>query len=385
VAFTDRGMVISLRRRRRRLLCPCSKTTMARYDTSRRRWRHLDFGACQVWLEAEIHRVDCRSCGRIRTERVPWARPGARHTTDFENIVAWLAQRRDKSSIARLMRCSWEGVDAIVCRVVIDHVDDSRLDNLYRIGVDEISYKRGHKFLTIVADHDTGNVVWVGKERSKAAFEDFFTALGPERAAAVEAISLDGSSVYLPVTREQIPQARIRLDPFHVIKWTNEVVESVYRAEAPTMPSGPGLPERRDWRRARFAVRAGRENLDDHHREILSLIRRHRYRLWRTWELKVQLRDLYRTTDPADARAYLKRWCTAAKRSRIPAFANLVRRIEKHADAIVAAVELGLSNSRLEGINGKIRLIQRRGFGYRNLDALTAAIYLCLGVTFGRG
>jgi transposase len=120
-------------------------------------------------------------------------------------------------------------------------------------------------------------------------------------------------------------------------------------------------------------------DLDDQHRQILALLRRHRYRLWRTWELKEQLRDLYRTTDPADARAYLKRWCTAAKRSRIPAFANLVRRIEKHADAIVAAVELGLSNSRLEGINAKIRLIQRRGFGFRNLDALTAAIYLCLG------
>jgi transposase len=127
------------------------------------------------------------------------------------------------------------------------------------------------------------------------------------------------------------------------------------------MPSGPGLPERRDWRRARFAVRAGREHLDDQHREILSLMRRHRYRLWRTWELKEQLGDLYRSTDPADARAHLNRWCTSAKRSRIPAFTNLVRRIEKHSDAIIAAVELGLSNSRLEEINAKIRLIQRRG------------------------
>jgi transposase len=378
-AFTEQGLVIALRRRQRRLVCPCGASTMARYDSSRRRWRHLDFGACQVWLEADIHRIDCRSCRRVRTEQVPWARPNARHTTDFENVAAWLAQRMDKASIARLLRCSWEAVDAIVTRVVVDHIDDARLDRLYRIGVDEISYKRGRKFLTIVADHDTGNVVWVGKERSKAAFEDFFTALGPERSAAIEAISLDGSSVYLPVTREQIPQARICLDPFHVIKWTNEVVESVYRAEAPTMPAGPGMPDRRNWRRARFAVRAGRENLDEQHRRILGLLRRHRYRLWRTWDLKEQLRDLYRTIDPADARAYLKRWCTAAKRSRIPAFANLVRRIEKHADAIVAAVELGLSNSRLEGINAKIRLIQRRGFGFRNLDALTAAIYLCLG------
>lgn len=140
---------------------------MARYDTARRRWRHLDFGACQAWLEADIHRIDCRSCSRVRTEQVPWARPNARHTTDFENVAAWLAQRMDKASIARLLRCSWEAVDAIVTRVVADHIDDRRLDQLYRIGVDEISYKRGHKFLTIVADHDTGNVVWVGKERRR--------------------------------------------------------------------------------------------------------------------------------------------------------------------------------------------------------------------------
>jgi transposase len=179
VAFTDHGIVIGLRRRRRRLACPCGATTTARYDSSRRRWRHLDFGACQVWLEADIHRVDCRACRRVRTEQVPWARPNARHTSDFENVVAWLAQRMDKTSISRLLRCSWETVDAIVTRVVIDHIDDSRLDHLYRIGVDEISYKRGRKFLTIVADHDTGNVVWIGKERSKAAFEEFFTALGP--------------------------------------------------------------------------------------------------------------------------------------------------------------------------------------------------------------
>jgi Transposase/Helix-turn-helix domain of transposase family ISL3 len=185
---------------------------------------------------------------------VPWARPNARHTSDFENVVGWLAQRMDKTSIGRLLRCSWEAVDAIVARVVADHIDDTRLDHLYRIGVDEISYKRGHRFLTIVADHDTGTVVWVGKQRSKAAFEEFFTALGPQRTAAIEAISLDGSSVYLPVAREQIPQARICLDPFHVIKWTNEVVESVYRAEAPRIPQAPGLPSGRRWRRTRFAV-----------------------------------------------------------------------------------------------------------------------------------
>lgn len=380
VSFTADGLVIGLRRRgRRRLQCPCGARTWGRYDSSRRRWRHLDFGACKVFVEADVHRVDCRVCLRVRTERVPWARPGARHTADFEDLVAWLAQRMDKTGVARLLRCSWEAVDHIVARVVAAHIDDTRLDGLYRIGVDEISYRRGHRYLTIVADHDTGHVVWVGKERNQRTFEEFFDALGPARTTNLEAISLDASSIYQAVARDRAPQAALCLDPFHVIGWVGEVVDSVYRAERPALRLAAGYPSRRDWRRTRYALRAGAERLEESHRAILNALRRSRYRLWRTWELKEQLRDLYRAVDPADAAAYLKAWCTAALRSRIRAFKNLVRRLRKHFDAIVAAVQLGLSNSRLEGINAKIRLIQHRGYGHRNLDHLTAAIYLCLG------
>jgi transposase len=141
------------------------------------------------------------------------------------------------------------------------------------------------------------------------------------------------------------------LDPFHVIGWAGEVVDSVYRSEAPRFPPGPGRPNRREWRRTRYALRAGAERLDESHRAILAGLRR--YQLWRAWQLKEQLRELYRSVDPADARDHLKRWCTAALRSRIPAFKNLVRRIRKHFDAIIAAVQWGLSNSRLEGIKPK--------------------------------
>ncbi len=169
VSFTDEGLALGLHRRRRRLVCPCGRRSRFYYDRSRRRWRHLDFGTCKVFLEAEVHRIDCQGCGRVRTEQVPWARPGARHTRDFEDVVAWLAQRMDKTSVARLLRCSWEAVDRIVNRVVVEHIDDTRLDGLLRIGVDEVSYKRGHRYLTIVADHDSGRVVWVGKDRNKQA------------------------------------------------------------------------------------------------------------------------------------------------------------------------------------------------------------------------
>jgi transposase len=142
------------------------------------------------------------------------------------------------------------------------------------VGVDEISYRRGHRYLTIVADHHSGHVVWVGKDRTKTSFGGFFDALGPAWAAQMEAISLDGSSIYLPVARERIPQATICLDPFHVIRWTNEVVDLVYRAERPRLPPTAGLPNLRDWRRTRHALRAGAEHLDDAHRSLLNALRR---------------------------------------------------------------------------------------------------------------
>jgi transposase len=142
VQFSPAGIVVVLRRRGRRLRCPCGWSTRAVYDRTIRRWRHLDLGAARLLLQAEIRRLSCRACGRVRTETVPWARPAARFTRDFEDVVAYLAQRTDKTTITRLLRCSWEAVATIVTRVVAEHVDDARLEGLYRIGIDEVSYRR---------------------------------------------------------------------------------------------------------------------------------------------------------------------------------------------------------------------------------------------------
>ena len=139
VTFTPQGIVVDLRRRARRLTCPCGWSTRAVYDRSTRRWRGLDLGAARLFLRAEIRRLDCRGCGRIRTEAVPWARPNARFTRDFEDVVGWLAQRMDKTAVTRLLRCSWEAVAGIVTRVVAEQIDARRLTGLLRIGVDEVS------------------------------------------------------------------------------------------------------------------------------------------------------------------------------------------------------------------------------------------------------
>lgn len=212
--------------------------------------------------------------------------------------------------------------------------------------------------------------------RNQAALQGFFDALGPERCAQVKAISMDMAPIWRDPCAQAIPQAAICFDPFHVIRWANEALNSVYRATARDHSS---RIKSRDWRRTRYALLTGAERLDDNDHGLLCLLRRTRYRLWRAWELKERLRDLYRTIDPTDAARHLRAWCVSASRSRLRPFVNLARRIRAHFDGIVAAVEHGLSNSRLEGINAKIRLINKRGYGHPNAESLTAMIHLCLG------
>ncbi len=218
VSFGPDGVIVSLRCRRRRLTCPCGWRTGAVYDRSVRRWRHLDLGTSRCFLEAEIRRLECRRCGRVRTEVVPWARPGARHSKDLQDVVAWLAQRMDKTSVSRLVGVSWEAVARIVVAVVGDHIDDARLNEVYRIGVDEVSYRRGHRYLTVVADHDReGAVIWVGEGKSGATLEQFFDALGPQRACRLQAASMDLHGAYAKVTKARAAQASICADPLRGI------------------------------------------------------------------------------------------------------------------------------------------------------------------------
>ncbi|WP_217428311.1 ISL3 family transposase [Microlunatus speluncae] len=379
IEFGPDGIAVDLRRRSRRYRCPCGASTRARYDSRVRRWRHVDLAGSRLWLRAEIARIWCRSCSAVRTEVVPWARPGARHSRDFEDLAAWLAQRMDKTSLARLLRASWTAIDQIVTRVVDGHLTDSRLDDLYRIGVDEISYRRGHTYLTIVADHDTGDVVWVGEGNTKASLAKFYTELGSERSEQLEAVTMDGSGAYIAATQEHAPNAEICFDAFHVIKWATEALDAVFRSsDIPALTAKiREARNTRPWMKARNALRGAKQSLTSKHRKILTMIRTERAELYDAWILKEELRDLYRIVPPDRAAAYVTRWIRRAWTSGNRTMIKLGDRIAAHYDGIVATAENQLSNGRLEGINTKIRVIQRRGYGHPNPQSLTAMIYLC--------
>jgi len=373
VDINETDVVMSVRLRSRRLRCACGYRTRASYDhRPRRRWRHLDVCGRRCWLEAELRRLVCPNCG-VRTEVVPFARPGARHTRAMENLVVWAAQHLDKTAAAELCRVAWETVDRIVSRVVAESLDRSRLQGLRRIGVDERSWRR-RRAMTIVVDHDSGRVVWVGQGARADTLKQFFDELGPEGIAALEVVTMDMGRAYRAAVEALTPTPKICFDPFHVVALATRALDALRQRVAASLELRGTEKQALRW-----ALLGSADHLSPAHLAALDQLRADRHILWRAWVLKEELADLYRLADPATARAYLRRWLARASRSRIPAINKVARTIRDHFEGIVTAAELGLSNSRLEGFNSKISLIHHRGYGYHSPQALAAMIYLTCG------
>ena len=195
----------------------------------RRRWRGLDWGTVQVVLEADAPRVNCPSHGPT-VVAVPWARHHAGHTLAFDDTVAWLAVACSKTAVCELMRVAWRTVGAIVARVWADtEMSIDRFGGLRRIGIDEISYKRHHKYLTVVVDHDSGRLVWAAPGRDTKTLRRFFDALGSERCAQITHVSADAADRIADVVAQRCPAAIRCADPFHVVAWATEALDAERR------------------------------------------------------------------------------------------------------------------------------------------------------------
>jgi transposase len=365
----------------RRQRCGICGRRCAKYDNGegRRRWRALDLGTVQAVIEADTPRVSCREHG-VTVAAVPWARHGAGHTLAFDDQVAWLATHCSKSAITQLMRIGWRTVGSICTRVwaeVTERVD--LLAGLHRIGIDEISYKRHHKYLTIVVDHESGRLVWADAGRDKATLRKFFDLLGKERSHKITHVSADAADWISAVVAERCPNAARVMDPFHVVQWATDALDEVRREvwNAERGGKGRSTPGSKSLKKARWALWKNPEDLTDRQRAQLEFIAKAHPVLHRAYLLKEGLR-LALKSGPETAEA-LWEWVQWARRSRLEPFVKLQRAIVKHWDAILAAAEHGLSNGLVESMNTKIRLITRMAFGFKDPAALIALAMLSLG------
>lgn len=355
------------------------------YDRGRlRRWRAMDFGRTVVEISAAVPRVRCPQHGVVMAG-VPWARHGARHTHAFEATAAWCAVEMSGSATARLLRCSWRTVGAMVVRVSADlqaAAGGDGLDGLTRIGIDEISYRRGHNYVVVVVDHQRRRLVWAQPGRDQATVEAFFDALG-ERVNALTHISSDSAAWIARAVAARAAHVVHCADPFHVVRWAGDALDLIRRriwnqVRTRQIRGRPATGEGKAMKRALWALRKNPDNWTENQAASMAWIAATHPALHRGWQLKEALRAVFADHGHTGLAA-LDRWLGWARRSRLPEFVDLARRITTHRDTIDATLLTGLTNALTESVNTKIRLITRRAYGFKNVDALIALARLSLG------
>lgn len=375
-------VVVRVRLTRRRLVCPeCSYATAHRYDTRDvdSSWRHLDLGGRVCRIRRRRRRLRCPEHG-VRAEGVPFARAGSGFTRDFEQLVAWLVTKADKKTICGFLRIAWRTAGAICERVSGDVLDPDRLSGLVDIGVDEISWKKHHHYLTLVSDHVTGKIVWGKAGKDAETLNAFFDEAGEAGTGTIEAVSMDLGPAFVKSVRARAPRATICFDPFHVVKLATEALDAVRRQAWQSARKLRDKTIAKKYKGARWALLKNPDDLNADQTGTLREIKKTGGALWRAYQLKESLRAVFTgDLDTATTNSLLDRWCSKAQRSRIPEFIKAAQTTRKHRNGITAAIDRGLSHGRHEGLNNKVRLIIRRAYGFHSAEATLATIMLACG------
>jgi len=370
---------VRLRRSTKRRCGRCGERAPG-YDQGegRRRWRALDLGVVMCFVEADAPRVNCPTHG-VTVAQMPWARHGAGHTYAFDDTVAWLVTHTAKSTLVTLMRIAWRTVGAIIERVVADgRTLRDPFEGLVRIGIDEISYKRGHRYLTVVVDHDSGRLVWAGIGRDKKTLRAFFDLLGEERCKLITIVTADGATWIEDVVKERCEHAVLCIDAFHVCQWASDALDEV-RREVWNAARAKGMRGyAKELKGCRFALWRNPEDLTLHQQAKLSWIARENRSLYRAYLLKEQLRLAIRRKGIVSL-TMLDTWLAWASRSRIAAFVELARKVRRHQVGIEAAMMHEVSNALIESTNTKLRVLHRMAFGFAKPEHLIALAYLDRG------
>ena len=319
-------------------------------------------------------RVSCPRCG-VKAERVPWSAGVGAFTSDFEELAAYLAQVTNRTAAARLPGISWLTVGNIVERVVARRLDGARFTRLKRIGIDEFSCRKRHRYLTIVVDHDARRVVWAGPGRSAETPGAFFERLGPGGCARIELVTADLASSWRKALAERAPHARVVFDRFHVERLATDAVDEVRRAEQRRLAPA----DAKALKGARYALLKHPARLRPGEARRLETLRRANRALDRAYELKEYLATIPGQATPEDAPELLDEWLEWAARSRLAPFVKPGRTIRKHAEGILAYLDTRMTNGPVEGINNKLRVVARRAYGFHSPGALISMLFLCCG------
>ena len=350
------------------------------YDTLKpRRFEFVPLWGIQVFFVYAMRRVDCVSCG-VRVEAVPWAAGKCHLTKTYGWFLAKWAQRLSWKEVAEVFWTTWENVFRSVEMAVSwgrEHMD---LDGIGAIGVDEIQWQRGYRFLTLVYQIDEGRkrLLWIGDRRKVKTLLQFFRWLGKERSAALEFICSDMWKPYLRVIAKKAGQAIHVLDRFHIMSHFSKAIDEVRAKEARDLKAKGYEPI---LTRTRWLLLKRPENLTEFQDVRLADLLCYNLRSVRSYLLKEDFQLFWDYVSPYWAGQFLDRWCTRALRSRIEPIKKVARMLRAHRELLLNWFRAkGLvSSGAVEGFNNKAKLTTRKAFGFRTLRAIELALYHTLG------
>jgi transposase len=360
--------------------CPECGVACPSYDNGEgvRRWRTLPLGQLACVVEGPAPRVCCLQHGVI-VAWVPWARHGSRFTRAFEDSVAWMAAHTNKQVVCDFFSLAWRSVGSIIERVSSEaQTLQDRFAGVTRIGIDEISHRKGHKYLVTVVDHDSGRLLWAAPGRDEATVQKFFDELGEDRTKAIRFVTCDAASWIHNAVKKRCPNAEICLDPFHIVQWATEALDEVRRDLWNEARRKGRRVLAKFFKGLRYPLLKNPENLTDKQTAKLSETARTHEPMYRAYLLKEVLREALRL-NLDEGGAMLDEWLAWASRSRLAPFVKLAQRIRRHLKMIHNVLEHRLTNARVESMNTKIRLIIRMAFGFHSPEPLIGLAMLRLG------
>lgn len=324
-------------------------------------------------------RVNCKQCG-IVAELLPWAEGKHPLTTQYMQFLSFWARKLSWKDVAETFNTTWDKVFTSVKWIVDWGLEHRCLDNIRSIGVDEIAYNKGHKYLTLVYQIDSGAVrlLWVGKERTVETFNKFFDMLGHELTAKIEFVCSDMWKPYLKVIRERCSTALHVLDRFHIVKKLNEAVDNIRAEEARKLQTDGYEPA---LKKSRWCLLKKPGNLTGFQKGRLKELLQYNLKTVRAYLLKEDFQFFWEYESPAWAGKYLDQWCTAAMRSRLGPMKKVARMMRRHRELILNWFKAkgALSQGVVEGLNNKAKLTMRKSYGFKNPEILEMALLHSLG------
>ncbi len=336
-----------------------------------RTFRHVPLWGFPVTLRYKPRRLHCPKCGTVRVERMPWTNGKQRFTTAFACFLAVWARRLPWYTVARLFHCSWSTIAAAVETVVAYGLEHRDLSGVTLIGIDEISRKKGHVYLTNVYDLATSTLIWSGEGRKKDTLQAFFEFFGKERTAQLQGICCDMWQPYIDVIKECAPQAILVFDKFHIIHHLMEAVDQVRREEI----NSKGKEHKELMKNTRYIWLKNPWNLTDNQRLTLGNLEKLNLKINRAYLIKEAFRIFWSYRRMGWAAKYLKKWFWWATHSRLKPIRDFAWLIRNHEENILSYFHLPIHNGTVEGLNNKAKVVSHRAYGFRSAENYILNLY----------